>query len=142
LAEATGRGRVEEFASHGWDVSQLTDPQDPAVFRSAKLDWREPNEPDHARMLALYRALLRLRRTEPQLATPRLDEVRVDFDEQARWLVVHRGSLRVLANLADSVCSIPIGGTELLLATGDAAVVLGADQTVLPAQSAAIIRTR
>jgi maltooligosyltrehalose trehalohydrolase len=142
LAEATGKGRVEEFASHGWDVSQLIDPQDPAAFLSAKLNWSEPDEPAHAGMLALYRALLRLRRTEPELADARLDEVRVDFDEQARWLVVHRGSLRVLANLADAARSIPIGGTELLLATGEAAVALGADQTVLPAQSAAIIRTR
>jgi maltooligosyltrehalose trehalohydrolase len=140
LAQAIAKGRITEFAEHGWDVSQLADPQDRQTFHSAKLRWDDLERPEHRAMFKLYRTLLALRRAEPELAAPRLDDVRVDFDEAARWLAVHRGSLVVLANLADHPRSIPIGGQALLLATD--AVELAPDRTRLAAFSAAIIRAR
>jgi maltooligosyltrehalose trehalohydrolase len=139
LGEATAAGRIAEFAEHGWDSSQIVNPQDPAAFTSARLNWDEAAEAEHAAMLSLYRELLALRRTVPDLSDPRLDQVQVDFDEQARWLIVHRGSVRVVVNLADTDQVIASGGTELLLAT-DSAAVLSADQVHLPARSAAIVR--
>ncbi|HKC27258.1 MAG TPA: malto-oligosyltrehalose trehalohydrolase, partial [Jatrophihabitans sp.] len=54
LAAATGRGRLAEFAGHGWDTSQMIDPQDPRAYRSAILDWAEPGKDGHAEMLDLY----------------------------------------------------------------------------------------
>ena len=45
LAEATAKGRVEEFGRHGWDVTQMIDPQDPAAYRSAILRWDESGRP-------------------------------------------------------------------------------------------------
>jgi maltooligosyltrehalose trehalohydrolase len=141
LAEQTGKGRIEEFAQHGWDVSQMPDPMDPNTFYSAKLDWSEIEQTGHRSMLELYRELLRLRRHEPELADPDLNAVRVDFDEAAGWAVVHRGSLRVLINVASHEQSVQTGGSEVVLATADQAVVLGNDRTILGAQSAAIIRT-
>jgi maltooligosyltrehalose trehalohydrolase len=67
LAEATGRGRVEEFSRHGWDVEQMIDPQAPEAYRSAVLDWSEPERPEHAELLELYRTLISLCRDTPEL---------------------------------------------------------------------------
>ncbi|HEY2042062.1 MAG TPA: malto-oligosyltrehalose trehalohydrolase [Jatrophihabitans sp.] len=138
LAEATGKGRVEEFSRHGWDVSQMIDPQDPAAFESAKLNWDEVGESEHRSMLELYSELLRLRRELPDLRDPQLDRVRVDFDEQARWLVVHRGALRVAVNLADVAQVVPVPATEILFGT-DVGAEIRAGELRLPAQSAAIV---
>ncbi len=138
LAEATGKGRVEEFAAHGWDVEQMIDPQDPAAYRSAILDWSEPAAGAHAEVLDLYRSLIALRRSEPDLADPDLARVHVDFDEDARWLVVHRRDLRVVANLAGAEQTIPVAASEILLATGDAQ--LAGAAVLLGAESAAILR--
>ena len=122
LAEATATGRIEEFGRHGWDPAQIVDPQDPQAFRSAKLRWDELTEPGHANLLELYRRLLLLRRTEPDLTDPRLDRVQVDFDEDARWLAVHRGSLLVVANLAEIEQTVPGSSTEVLLSTAGATI--------------------
>jgi maltooligosyltrehalose trehalohydrolase len=92
LAEATGKGRLEEFAEHGWDTSQMIDPQDPRAYESAVLDWSEPASPQHAEVLALHRKLLALRAAEPDLRAGDLADVRVDYDEAARWVIFHRGA--------------------------------------------------
>ena len=60
-------------------------------------------------MLAWYRALLALRRSRPELADPRFDLVRVDYDEDARWLLIHRGRLRIAANLGAADAILPLG---------------------------------
>jgi maltooligosyltrehalose trehalohydrolase len=65
LAAATREGRKAEFARMGWDESLVPDPNDPATFERSKLDWSELDEPAHARLLSLYRALARLRRIMP-----------------------------------------------------------------------------
>jgi maltooligosyltrehalose trehalohydrolase len=139
LAEVTGKGRVEEFATHGWDTAQLIDPQDPAAYRSAVLDWTEPATGSHAAMLDLYRRLIALRVAEPDLADPDLSSIRVDYDEDARSLVVHRGALRVLVNLASAGQRFAVPTAEVVLATGPAD--LGTDDVLLGPESAAIVRT-
>jgi maltooligosyltrehalose trehalohydrolase len=138
LAEATGKGRIEEFATHGWDVTAMIDPQDPAAYRTAVLDWREPGQPEHAAVLSLYRELIALRAAIPDLRDSDLTKVAVDFDEQAKWLVVHRGTVRILVNLADEAQAIRAPTGEILLATADVTPVDGG--LVLAAQSAAIVR--
>src|ERR1700722_751395 len=45
-----GQRRQEEFADHGWDTSQMIDPQDPRAFHDAVLKWNEIREPAHAQM--------------------------------------------------------------------------------------------
>jgi maltooligosyltrehalose trehalohydrolase len=137
LAAATSAGRIEEFKDHGWDVSQMIDPQDPAAYREAILDWDEVTRPEHAAVLELYRRLLALRAQQDDLRDPRLDEVRVDYDEKRRWLVVHRGRFRVLANLAGEEQALPVAAGRIVLATGDARV--DGDTVRLSAESAAIV---
>ncbi len=139
LAEATGEGRLAEFENHGWDTAAMIDPQDPAAFYTAKLDWEELDSGEHVEMLDLYRRLIALRGAEPDLLDDRLDQVAADFDEAAQWFVLHRGSLRVVANLADAAQLVPgVIGREVRLAT--AACELRDDGVWLAADSAAIIR--
>ena len=92
-------------------------------------------------MLAWYVALLALRRAEPELSDPRLDRVSVRYDASARWVVVTRGSLRVVCNLADEAQSVPVGGAVdgVLLSSVDGA--RAADSAVAaPAESVTIVR--
>ncbi len=138
LAKATAEGRVAEFAGHGWDVSQMIDPQDPAAYRTAILDWSEPASGEHAAMLGLYRTLTALRAAEPDLRDPDLHHVQVDFAEDERWLVVHRGAFRVCVNLGPAARRFPIPATEIVLATNPAALDDGA--VVVGPDTAAIVR--
>ncbi len=103
----------------GWDPAVVPDPQDPATFARSKLDWDEVDEGAHARLLALYTALLQLRRERPELTDPRFGHTTVELDEHARWIVLHRGSLSVLVNLGDKSTSLTIESEQpsVLLST-------------------------
>jgi len=141
LAEAVARGRVEEFAGHGWDTDEMINPQDPAAYETAILTWGEVPEPEHARMLDLYRALIGLRHDEAELSDPRLDRVDVTFDEDDRWFVLHRGSLRVLVNFAAEPQTVPVSDIDdVLFSTGEIEPT-GAG-AVLSGESAAVVRLR
>lgn len=138
VAHATVEGRRSEFATHGWDAEQVPDPQDPETFLRSTLDWAEHDRPGHAQLREFYRALIRLRRTETDLADPWLGHLRVDVDEQRRWILMHRGTLVIACNLGAEPVSVPAAGT-VLLQWGD--VQPGADATGLPAHSVAVIRS-
>ena len=138
LAEATAKGRLAEFAGHGWDVSQMIDPQDPRAYESAILDWTEPGRGTHAEMLDLYRRLLALRAAEPELQAGNLADMQVEFDESARWVIVHRGVFRIAANLAGTPQQLPVNDGAVVLATGDATT--QPDGLLLGAETAAILR--
>src|ERR1700744_5765064 len=99
LARATAEGRKKEFADHGWDADEIPDPQDPQTFQRSKLDWSELGAGDHARLLALYRDLIALRRSKTDLADPWLPHLIVDYDEDAGWIAMLRGRLTVACNL-------------------------------------------
>ena len=138
LAKATAEGRLEEFGSHGWDVSQMIDPQDPEAYRTAILNWSERTEDDHARVLRLYTQLIALRAAEPDLHGTDLTKTSVDYDEAEQWIIVHRGGFRIAVNLSDEQLRLPVHGPELVLATGAARFDNGA--LLLGPQSAAIVR--
>ena len=63
LGRAVSEGRRAEFEDFPGFSGEVPDPQDPATFRRSTLDWAEPERPGHAHTLALYRALLALRRS-------------------------------------------------------------------------------
>jgi maltooligosyltrehalose trehalohydrolase len=111
LAAAVRDGRRAEFAEHGWSADDVPDPQHAGTLAASRLDWAELDKEPHAGMLAWYRTLLTLRRARPELTDPRLDRVAVSFDEAAEWFVLHRGSLRVVVNLADAPQDVPVDGT-------------------------------
>jgi maltooligosyltrehalose trehalohydrolase len=142
LGKATAEGRIGEFAEHGWDADVVPDPQDPETFTRSKLDWSEPEREPHRRLLEVHRALLALRKAEPELVDPDLRSMEVSWDDDDRWLVVHRGSLRVVANLAEEPREIDLdrAATEVVFATGEAPSVDGPTVT-LAAETAAVLRT-
>ena len=114
LGEATATGRIAEFARMGWDPDAVPDPQDPGTFNRSRLRWAELSEPGHALMHEFYRSLIRLRREHPQFSDPRFAAVRVELDEDRRWLVMHRGDCAVAVNLAAEPRTLPVTGDHLL----------------------------
>ena len=139
LGEATARGRREEFSRMGWDQSVVPDPQDPETFQRSKLHWAEAGDGVHARTLALYRSLIRLRRTRADLTSPDFRTFSAQADEDERWFRMRRGSTEVLVNFSTRPVTIPArGATELLIGT-DAGGVVADGSASLPARSAAVV---
>jgi maltooligosyltrehalose trehalohydrolase len=73
LGRLISAGRKEEF-KHAFEAlseaaarDRVPDPQADETFRRSKLDWREREHGEHARVLQLYRALLDMRRTDQVL---------------------------------------------------------------------------
>ena len=89
-------------------------------------------------------ALIALRRAHPDLVDPDLRAVRWSWDDADRWLVVHRGSLRVVANLADQPREIDldVAGGRRPVRHRRAARRSTARPVTLPAESAAVLTTR
>jgi len=140
LADAVARGRREEFARYGWAATDVPDPQDPATFTRSKLDWSQPGREPYRDILAWYRELIALRRARPELTDPRLDRVRADYDDQDRWIVVHRGRLRIAANLGSSAQRLPLGAPATgVLAASSPAVTLDGDAVAMPPATFAVI---
>jgi maltooligosyltrehalose trehalohydrolase len=135
------RGRREEFARYGWAATDVPDPEDDETFLRSKLDWSQPAQGAHRDMLAWYTGLIALRRARPELTDPRLDRVRAGYGEQDRWLVVHRGRLRIAANLGPSPQRLSLGapGTGVLAASSPA-VALDGDALVMPPAAFAVVK--
>jgi maltooligosyltrehalose trehalohydrolase len=109
LAEAVRQGRRREFAAFGWSAEEVPDPQDPATVRASTLDWSQARSGVHSELLQWYRELISLRRSAPELTDPDLRRVRVDFDEEAGWLTVHRGRFRITVNFGEKPVDLPPG---------------------------------
>jgi maltooligosyltrehalose trehalohydrolase len=87
IAEATREGRKREFENFaGFAGEDVPDPQALETFLRSKL---RPQEPD-----PLYRELLALRRELPP-------ELEAEVDEEARVLVLRRGSVALRADFAN-----------------------------------------
>jgi maltooligosyltrehalose trehalohydrolase len=137
LARATAEGRKKEFADHGWDADEIPDPQDPETFTRSKLKWDETADGEHAQLLDFYRALIALRRNEPDMADPWLYNLGVDYDEEQRWLVMRRGALAIACNLGTEAVEVPVTG-EVVLAWGEPAA--GEQTTRIDGHSVAVLR--
>ncbi len=124
LGEAVRQGRRAEFASHGWDTEDVPDPQSEQTLRDSTLDWGELEHERHADLLAWTRDLIALRRARPELSDGRREAVQVAYDEDARWLVVQRGRVAVVCNLAQERAVVPLDGVpgEVLLQSAPGAV--------------------
>ena len=136
LARATADGRKAEFAAHGWDASEIPDPQDPETFLRSKLDWTERGVGEHAALEQIYRQLIALRHKEPELADPWLEHLVVDHDDE-RWLAMRRGRLVIACNVSCGPVAVPFTG-EVVLAWG--APKVRGDATELDGHSFAVLR--
>ncbi len=137
LGSAVSAGRTSEFAAHGWDQDQVPDPQSPQTYESSKLDWTEPPREPHARLLAWYRDLIRLRRDHADLYGGSLDDLRVEHDHARGTFWMRRGELEVAVNLSDQPRVLGVRGAVLL--SWDEAVMAGDDGVELPARSAVVL---
>ncbi|MCT9929031.1 malto-oligosyltrehalose trehalohydrolase [Planotetraspora sp. A-T 1434] len=141
LAEGEGERRRLEFEGFGYDW-KAPEPGEEETFLRSKLDWRELSEDGPMSLLGWYRDLIALRKSHPDLADPRLDRVKVRFDEDRHFLVMDRGSLRVLANFGNFPVPVRLspGAKRILLASDEAIRPMGGD-IYLPAQSLAVVQT-
>jgi maltooligosyltrehalose trehalohydrolase len=117
LAAAVGEGRCKEFAAFGWKTDEVPHPQARETFERSKLNWNELSRPVHAELLDWHKKLIQLRRAEKDLGDGEMKNVRVEFDEENHWLVMERGSIGVVCNLANDFRRIPLraGGFKALL---------------------------
>ena len=103
LGEAVREGRLAEFARFGWE--RVPDPQMPETYERSRPDWSRRLEGDHAKLLALYRRLIELRRRTPALAGCR-GNVEATAMPEERLLMIDRarGEERclILASFDDS----------------------------------------
>ncbi|TVZ01849.1 malto-oligosyltrehalose trehalohydrolase [Trebonia kvetii] len=147
FADAVSKGRRSEFAAHGWASSDVPDPQDRQTFLRSRLDWAQPGREPYRGLLDWHRSLIVLRRARPELTDPRLDRVRAEFDEDARWLVLHRGALRIVASLAGDPVAVPVGlgeaGREDILVLGsDPGISVKPGVITMPPASFAVVEAR
>lgn len=142
LARAVSEGRRREFAVFGWKPEEIPDPEAPETFKRCKLDWAEIHQSVHAEMLQWYKQLIRLRRTTPELNDGEPHHTAVRFDEESQWMVMQRGSVQVICNLAKKKQLFPIAADSVLLLTSTLAVHLAGSLLVLPPDAVAILRER
>ena len=92
-------------------------------------------------MLDLYRRLIALRRSRPDLSDPRLDQVQVWHGDQ--HLVMRRGRCAVAVNLAPTPLTVSLRAAPrtVLLAT-EPGVALLRDRVEMPAESAVVVEYR
>ena len=138
LGRMISEGRKREFVSFGWAPEQIPDPQDEQTFNQSKLNWAELTEQPHASLLQWHKDLIRLRHEWSELSDGNLNAVAVRFDEQAQWLMLERGSLRIACNLGQAAVDMEVGnGAQLLLASdgsiaiSDAVIRLGPDSVAV-----------
>ncbi|MGZ8521563.1 MAG: DUF3459 domain-containing protein [Candidatus Binatia bacterium] len=108
----------------------------------SKLDWHESKVSPHAGFVDWYRRLIRLRRQIPTLCDGLLDQVKIDFDECAKWFVMRRGPVAVACNLAASRQRVPIGSsskdTRLIMAS-ELEIQLSGGEIELPQDAVAVV---
>ncbi|MDQ4501916.1 malto-oligosyltrehalose trehalohydrolase [Sinomonas sp. ASV322] len=112
LARATAEGRLREFERMGWDPALVPDPQDPATRLRSTLDWGEATTDDGARLLALYRRLIAVRRELPGLWDAPLDATTVRWGgaEGNRWIAWSRPGASVAACLGPGGAEVRLDG--------------------------------
>ncbi len=140
LGKKVSEGRSSEFSGFGWKSHEIPDPQSAETLQLSKLKWEEAATGPHAGMLAWYKALIRLRRTTPDLTNGRMDMVQVECDSRTGRFDVRRGSIRILCNLGTEVDSRPMDEDVHLLLASDPEVVLWEGKVSLPPDSVAILR--
>jgi maltooligosyltrehalose trehalohydrolase len=139
LAEAVRTGRRREFSRHGWAERDVPDPMDPATVARSRLDWAELDQPRHREMLDLYRELIAVRRTHPELSDPRLDRFAVHGEDG--WLVLRRGRLRLAVNLAAEPVTVTLPGEAGRVVSSRGEVSVGDGRVRLGAESFAVLET-
>jgi maltooligosyltrehalose trehalohydrolase len=139
LGRRISEGRRREFANFGWDPAAVPDPQSAEAFERSRLRWSERMEPPHAEMLEWHRALIALRREQPSLRDGDYPSVQVRYSEAGQQLVVTRGRVWVVCNLANCAASIEVPEAVSMVLASDAAATRLDNGVLLPPESVAIL---
>lgn len=77
---------------------------------AAPLDWTQLEKSGHVQLLDCYRRLIALRHSRSDHTDPRLEHLRIEYDEDAHWIALVRGNLRIACNLGVDPVTAPVGG--------------------------------
>jgi maltooligosyltrehalose trehalohydrolase len=139
MARSVSEGRKREFAAFGWAPEDIPDPESHQTFEQSKLDWNEVHQGIHAEMLDWCKQLMVLRRQQPSLHEGESGQTIVRFDEDARWLVMNRGKIEVMANLGDTPIRLGVEeGSRLILSSHDDLRLEGSALVLPPARFAVL----
>src|SRR6201996_7615378 len=139
LGRMISEGRKKEFEAFGWAPDEIPDPQEEQTFLQSKLNWSELTEEPHASLLQWHKDLIKLRHERSELSDGNLNAIEVRFDEEAQWLVLERGSLRIACNLGQAPVEVELGrGGQILLAS-DNSISLSGDKIRLGPDSVAVV---
>jgi maltooligosyltrehalose trehalohydrolase len=138
MRKMVSEGRKRDFALFGFGEAEVPDPEGPETLERSKLNWSEVHEGKHAEMLQWVKDLIHLRRTTVALNDGDLGHVSVVIDEQARTLVMERGSTRVLMNIGERPASFTLRQKETLR-LASCAVSVNGEMVTLPAMSLAVV---
>lgn len=142
LANAVREGRCREFAAFGWKAEDTADPQARETFERSKLKWEEISESLYSEILDWHKKLIQLRRSELNLSDGEMKDVRANFDEKERWLVVERGSVTVVCNFAEHAQKIPVSQGKLSVLLASEEKIQAADGLAnLPAESVVVLKS-
>jgi maltooligosyltrehalose trehalohydrolase len=142
LRRAVSEGRMNEFASFGWNPGDIPDPGAEETFERSKLQWEEQVREPHMSVLSWYRSLIDLRRTTPDLEDGSLGSIQVECDEARSLILVKRGRMVIACNLSPEGAAVgmPGGGAggEVLLASRRE-IELHSSELSLPPESVAVV---
>lgn len=138
LGRLISEGRKKDFAAFGWKPDDVPDPQDEATFARSRLKWEEIEEPEHAGVLGWYRELIALRRSSADFAG---GDVKVEFSEEARWLLLRRGRFVIAFNTGSAAVRLQVPGAEMVLSSSDEAGLDGLGLTLVP-DSLVVLRVK
>ncbi len=147
LAEAVSEGRRSEFGHFSSFSGEVPDPQAETTFSDSRLNWQEQAHGEHARTLALYRAMLALRRSDPVMQDSRRDTLAAGHAGDVLW--VRRSdehgtrlllwNLGAPVNVADLNLGLPIPERLLVHSEGDTG--WGVEEMLLESQNAVLLGT-
>jgi maltooligosyltrehalose trehalohydrolase len=141
LVDKMRAGRQDRYKLFGWD-SNTSDPQAEATFASSKLDWEERAR--NKNMVDWYRELIRLRRSNPDLAASRFSNIECWYDPGGRWIAYRSNRTLVIANFSDSPITLSLSAEAVItvLATSTGADPLIEDKALLDPQSLTVLSAR
>jgi len=139
LGRKIDEGRSKELSAFGWEIAGILPPQSEEAFERSRLDWSERDREPHASMLAWYKALIHLRRNTPELTDGRANQIKVSFNEDARWLRIERGPITIACNLGSRILMREAAPGARLLLASDPGVRLAEDRISLPPDTVAIL---
>jgi maltooligosyltrehalose trehalohydrolase len=142
LGRMISEGRKKEFVAFGWSPEEIPDPQSEETFTASRLNWSELGDEPHASLLRWHKDLIALRRSRSELSDGNLNAVHVRFDEDAQWLVLERGALRIACNLGREPVEVEIGSGGQLLLASDESISLSETNLKLGPDSVAVLQVQ